>query len=62
MGPPGRQQAPKSETREMVEREQNELRRRAFTAPAEWTMRSSTFFIAFVVIAAGITIAALVLR
>ena len=45
----------------MVERERLRIGSR-FNEPTEWKMGNGTFFIAFVVIAALITIAVLVLR
>ncbi len=49
---------PKSETRELADRESS-LRRTELEA---WHMSTSTFFSAFVVIAAGLALAALILR
>ena len=51
----------KSETRDMAERERV-WRANGFTQPTEWQMSNQTFFVAFVAIAALITILALVLR
>lgn len=51
----------KSETRDLAERDRVELRR-ALNQPTDWQMSNSTFFVAFVVIAALLTILALVLR
>jgi hypothetical protein len=52
---------PKSETREMAERDRINLRSRIHE-PTEWSMSNGVFFVAFVVIAAIITVAVLVLR
>jgi hypothetical protein len=58
---PTRSRFGKSETREMVERDRLRAGSR-FNEPTEWKMGNGTFFIAFVAIAAAITIAVLVLR
>jgi hypothetical protein len=52
----------KSETRELADRELHALSERRLGGHTEWHMRDSTFFVAFVVIASLVTIAALVLR
>ena len=51
----------KSETRDLAERDRVYLAR-ALNQPTEWQMSNSTFFIAFVAIAAVLTVLALVLR
>ena len=51
----------KSETREMVEMDRARLGNR-FHEPTDWKMSNTTFFSLFVVIAALITVGALVLR
>jgi hypothetical protein len=51
----------KSETRDLAERDRVQLAR-ALNQPTDWQMSNSTFFIAFVAIAAALTILALVLR
>jgi hypothetical protein len=51
----------KSETRDLADRDRVALRR-ALNQPTDWQMSNSTFFVAFVVIAAVLTILALVLR
>ena len=51
----------KSETRDLAERDRVYLAR-AYGEPTDWQMKSSSFFIAFVAIAAVLTILALVLR
>ena len=51
----------KSETRDLADRDRARLAR-ALNQPTDWHMSNSTFFVAFVVIAAVLTILALVLR
>ena len=51
----------KSETRDLAERDRVRLAR-ALNQPTDWHMSNSTFFVAFVAIAAVLTILALVLR
>jgi len=51
----------KSETRDLAERDRVRLMR-ALDQPTDWKMSNSTFFIAFVLIAAFLTVLALVLR
>ncbi|HUS30240.1 MAG TPA: hypothetical protein VMZ53_17150 [Kofleriaceae bacterium] len=51
----------KSETRDLAERDRVQLLR-ALNQPTDWQMSNSTFFVAFVVIAAVLTILALILR
>ena len=51
----------KSETRDLADRDRVALRR-ALNQPTDWQMSNSTFFVAFVVVAAVLTILALVLR
>ena len=51
----------KSETRDLAERDRVHLAR-ALDQPTDWQMSNSTFFIAFVAIAAALTILALALR
>lgn len=51
----------KSETRDLAERDRVRLMR-SLNQPTDWQMSNSTFFIAFVVIAALLTVLALVLR
>jgi hypothetical protein len=51
----------KSETRDLAERDHVYLAR-ALDRPTDWQMSNSTFFIAFVAIAAVLTVLALVLR
>jgi len=50
---------PKSETRDLADREYSALRRNELEA---WRMSNSTFFAAFVAITAVLAIAALLLR
>jgi hypothetical protein len=50
---------PKSETRDLADRELAAMRR---AEPEAWRMSNSTFFSAFVAITAALAIAALVLR
>jgi hypothetical protein len=52
----------KSETRQIAEREHHEAATRRLGDPTEWHMTNQTFFVAFVAIAALITVLALVLR
>ncbi|MBA3538843.1 MAG: hypothetical protein H0T79_04385 [Deltaproteobacteria bacterium] len=52
---------PKSETREMAERDRLNLRSRLHE-PTDWSMSNNMFFVAFVVIAALVTVLVLVLR
>src|SRR3954462_4975859 len=51
----------KSETRDLAERDRGELAR-AWNHPTEWHMSNSTFFTAFVVIAALLAVLALILH
>ncbi|HSD89335.1 MAG TPA: hypothetical protein VLB44_17520 [Kofleriaceae bacterium] len=51
----------KSETRDLAERDRVRLMR-SLDQPTDWQMSNSTFFIAFVVIAAFLAVLALVLR
>jgi hypothetical protein len=50
----------KSETRDLAERDRIQLG--LLHEPTEWRMSNATFFSAFVVIVAGLTVLALVLR
>ena len=51
----------KSETRDLAERDRVRLAR-ALNQPTDWHMSNSTFFIAFVAVAALLTVLALILR
>lgn len=51
----------KSETRDLADADRLAVRR-SWGEPTEWTMKSSTFFAAFVVIGAVLTLLALILR
>lgn len=51
----------KSETRDLADADRATIQRK-WGEPTEWTMKSSTFFVAFVVIGAILTVIALVLR
>jgi len=55
-------QVAKSETRQLVERDRNELRARRFGEAPAWTQSNSVFFTAFVAIAAVLAILALAMH
>ena len=52
----------KSETRDLSDRDQLGTTGPRFGRPVDWRMSDSTFFIALVVIAAGLALIALILR
>lgn len=51
----------KSETRDLADADRLVIQR-AWGEPTEWNMKGSTFFTAFIVIAAALTVLALLLR